>query len=113
MGYSSPDSPVHEILQVRILGWEGNSHSLLQRIFPTQGSNLGVLLCRQVLYHLSHLLVSQLRLTLCEPRGTALNVIYLDSYFRASSLTFASEMVLTCLTLSLPPTLRGFLCQFT
>jgi len=30
------------------------SHSLLQRIFPTQGSNLGLLYCRQTLYQLSH-----------------------------------------------------------
>ena len=30
------------------------SHSLLQGIFPTQGLNLGLLLCRQILYHLSH-----------------------------------------------------------
>ena len=29
-------------------------HSLLQGIFPTQGSNTGLLLCRQILYHLSH-----------------------------------------------------------
>ena len=28
--------------------------SLLQRIFLTQGSNLGLLYCRQILYHLSH-----------------------------------------------------------
>ena len=28
-------------------------HSLLQGIFPTQGSNLGLLHCRQILYHLS------------------------------------------------------------
>jgi len=27
-------------------------HSLLQRIFPTQGSNLGLAHCRQILYHL-------------------------------------------------------------
>ena len=27
---------------------------LLQRIFPTQGLNLGLLHCRQMLYHLSH-----------------------------------------------------------
>ena len=31
-----------------------DSHSLLQGIFPTQGSNLGLLPCRQILYHLSH-----------------------------------------------------------
>ena len=29
-------------------------HFLLQGIFPTQGSNLGLLHCRQTLYHLSH-----------------------------------------------------------
>ena len=29
-------------------------HSLLQGIFPTQGSNLSLLYCRQMLYHLSH-----------------------------------------------------------
>ena len=29
-------------------------HSLLQGIFSTQGLNLGVLHCRQILYHLSH-----------------------------------------------------------
>ena len=31
-----------------------SSHSLLQRIFLTQGSNLGLLHCRQILYHLSY-----------------------------------------------------------
>ena len=30
------------------------SHFLLQRILATQGSNLGLLHCRQILYHLSH-----------------------------------------------------------
>ena len=29
-------------------------HFLLQGIFPTQGSNLGLLHCRQILYYLSH-----------------------------------------------------------
>ena len=29
-------------------------HFLLQRIFPTQGSNPGLLHCRQTLYHLIH-----------------------------------------------------------
>ena len=29
-------------------------HSLLQGIFSTWGSNLGLLPCRQILYHLSH-----------------------------------------------------------
>ena len=30
------------------------SHFLLQGIFPTQGSNPGLLHCKQILYHLSH-----------------------------------------------------------
>ena len=30
------------------------SHFLLQGIFPTQGSNLGLLQCRQILYQLSY-----------------------------------------------------------
>ena len=29
-------------------------HSLLQGIFPTQGSNMGLLHCRQILYRLNH-----------------------------------------------------------
>ena len=33
---------------------EGGSLSLFQEIFPTQGSNLGLLHFRQILYQLSH-----------------------------------------------------------
>ena len=47
------DYTVNGILQARILEWVA-SHSLLQEIFPTQGLNLGLLNCRQILYHLSH-----------------------------------------------------------
>ena len=39
------------IFQTRIL--EG-CHALLQGLFPTQGSNPGLLYCRQILYYLSH-----------------------------------------------------------
>ena len=52
MDCSSPGSFVHGILQERILGW--GCHSLLQGIFPTQGSNPGFLHCRWILYHLSY-----------------------------------------------------------
>ena len=34
--------------------WSGLTIPLPQGIFPTQGSNLGLLHCRQILYHLSH-----------------------------------------------------------
>ena len=49
---SPPGSSVHEILQARILEWI--AIPFLQRIFQTQGSNLGLLHCRQILYRLSH-----------------------------------------------------------
>ena len=53
MDHRLPDSFVHGILQARILEWV-TIHSLLQGIFPTQGSNLDLLHCRLILYHLSH-----------------------------------------------------------
>ena len=52
--------------------WVG-SHFLLQGIFWTQESNLGLSHCRQILYHLSHLgspqfsSVTQLCPTICDP----------------------------------------------
>ena len=52
MDCSSLGSSIHEILQARIL--ELDCHSLLQGSFPTQGSNLGLLHYRQILYGLSH-----------------------------------------------------------
>ena len=52
MNYSLPGSSVHGIFQARVLEWVAISFS--QEIFPTQGSNLGLPHCRQILYHLSH-----------------------------------------------------------
>ena len=77
MDCSQPGSSVHGILQARILEmkckslscvWTSmrsprnspsyntgvDSLSLLQGIFPTQGSNPGLPRCRQILYQLSH-----------------------------------------------------------
>ena len=51
MDCSLPGSPVHGILQVRK---RVGCHFLLQRIFPTQESNLSLLHCRQILYQLSY-----------------------------------------------------------
>ena len=48
--YNPSGSSVHGILQARILEWVAVL-SLFQGIFPTQGSNLGLLLCRRILYH--------------------------------------------------------------
>ena len=47
------DYTVHGILQAGILEWVAFL-SLLQRIFPTQGSNPGLPHCRWILYQLSH-----------------------------------------------------------
>ena len=49
---SPPGSSVHGILQARTLEW--GSHFLLQGVFPTQGLNLGLLHCKQILYLLSY-----------------------------------------------------------
>ena len=51
MDCSLPGSSIHRISQARVLEW---CHFLLQRIFPTQGSNPGLPYCRQMLYHLNH-----------------------------------------------------------
>ena len=56
------DYTVHGILRARILEWV--SLSLLQGIFPTQGSNPGPPRCRQILYQLIHK-GSPHHLTLC------------------------------------------------
>ena len=45
-----PGYSVHEILQLRILEWVAIPFS--KGIFTTQGSNPGLLLCRQIIYHL-------------------------------------------------------------
>ena len=59
--------PPHRLQPTRLF-WLWNSpgkntgegtHSLLQRIFSTQRLKLGLLHCRQVLYHLSHVHVHQ------------------------------------------------------
>ena len=49
---SPPGSCVHGILQGRTTGV--SCHTLLQEIFPTQGLNLGLPHCRQILYRLGH-----------------------------------------------------------
>ena len=52
MDCSPPASCVCEILQARIWDWVVIPFS--RGIFPTQGSNLGLLHCKQILYHISH-----------------------------------------------------------
>ena len=49
MDCSLPGSSIHEESPGKNTGVGG--HALLQGIFPTQGSNLGLLYCGQILYH--------------------------------------------------------------
>ena len=49
---SLPSSSVHGDSPGKNTGVD--CHALLQGIFPTQGSNAGLLHCRQILYHLCH-----------------------------------------------------------
>ena len=51
MDCSLPGSSVHGIPERNT---EVDCHSLFQRIFLIQESNLGLLHCRQILYHLSY-----------------------------------------------------------
>ena len=52
MGCSLPGSSLHGILQVRRLEWVAILFS--RGSFPTQESNLCLLHCKHILYHLSH-----------------------------------------------------------
>ena len=53
MDCSLPGFSVHGIFQARVLWWGAISFSR-DAIFPTQGSNPGLLHCRQTLYPLSY-----------------------------------------------------------
>ena len=50
---ATPQTVAHQAFMSMGFSRKG-SHSLLQGIFPTWGSNPGLLHCRQILYHLSH-----------------------------------------------------------
>ena len=52
MDCSPPGSSVHAVLQARILEWVAIPFS--GGVFSTQGLNLGLPHCREILYHLSH-----------------------------------------------------------
>ena len=52
MDCNPPGTSVHGDSPVKNTG--ADCHTLLQGIFPTQGSNPGLPHCRQILYHLSH-----------------------------------------------------------
>ena len=51
MDYNLPGSSIHGILQASILEWVDIPSP---GDLPNQGPNLGLLFCRQIIYHLSH-----------------------------------------------------------
>ena len=65
MDCSLPGSSVHGDSPGK--NTEVSCHALLQGIFPTQALNPGLLYCRQILYHLSHL---RLKLMMGFPNGS-------------------------------------------
>ena len=96
------DYKVHGILQARILEWVAVPFS--RGVFPAQGSNLGLLHCRQILYHrttseaLGHNLPKKVKFaklcpTLCHPLDYTVHGILqarllewvIFSFFRGSS----------------------------
>ena len=80
-------------------------HTLLQRIFLTQGSNLGLLHCRQILYHLSQL--SKLQ-EIMEDWGAWCAAVHgvIKNWTRLSNWT---TTIMNCPSLILPMTVANFL----
>ena len=85
---SCPTLLTHRLQPARLLcPWRSSgkntgvgSHSLCQRIFPTQGLNPGLLHCRQILYHLRHQ-GSPLTLNPFSFFYTLLNIVFHPLYF--------------------------------
>ena len=85
MDCSLPGSPVHEILQARIL--EGLAISV-PRDLPNLGIKPGLLHCRQILYHLSQYEseAAQSCPTLCDPTDCSLPGSSVHGIFQARIL---------------------------
>ena len=105
MDYSAPASSVHGILQARILAWED---PFFRGIFWTQKSNPSILLCRGVLYHLSHhgipsmvLVLGFLKIFFIKQR-TFSTTLRLLRVFIMKSVQSVSSVTQSCLTLCDP-----------
>ena len=113
-------SSVQSLSRVQLLGpparllclWDSpgkntrvGSHSLLQGIFLTQGSNTGLLYCRQILYQLSYkllLLLSRFsRVRLCATPWTA-------AYQAPPSMGFSRQEYWSGLPLPSPVIMYGY-----
>ena len=95
MDYSLSGSFVRGILQARITGV--GSHALLQGIFPTYGSSLGLSHCRQILYFLSYREISSSCLLLIYTFGFNLNErfsVRVTWHYLETTLVVTTGMVL-------------------
>ena len=97
---SPPGSPVHGILQARLLEWVAKPS--LRGFFPTQGSTPSLQHCRQILYHLSHqgspfILTGLWLLSIFPPNSRSLRKILLSSPTSIWLLSFYLLKFLLCL----------------
>ena len=81
---------------------------LLQGIFPTQGSNPGLLHCGQILYQLSHkgsplyvIVTAESQVSFLKSPNLAISIFpfqisFLKSHFHIKSLSLLSQHILTC-----------------
>ena len=88
----NPPGSVYGIIQVRILEWVAIPFH--QEIFPTQGSNLGLLNCRQILYLLSH------QVSLVEQRKH-INLAFLSHLLTTGKTTALTRQTLVSKVMSL------------
>ena len=84
MDCNLPGSSVHGILQARILV---GCHALLQGIFPIQGSNPGLLNCRQILYCLIYFQHHNLKVSVLQ--RSAFSKIQLSHLYMTNGKTVA------------------------
>ena len=97
MDCSPTGSSVHGIFLGKNIGV--CCHSLLQGIFLTQGSNLGLLHCRQILYHLSHL-GSEEDIFMIRHSGILCTIVP-DNVLHFQLKVEAHHVTLTCVSMSM------------
>ena len=100
--FATPWTIVSGILQARIL--ESGSRSLLQGIFPTQGSNSSLLHCRQILYQLSHQriptewldnqIVNELQSIMIEFKSRNFQLLWINGFRFSSAWLLMSKIIM-------------------
>ena len=89
MDCSLPGSSVHEDSPGKNTGV--GCHFLLQGIFPTQGLNLDLLHCRQILYYLSHQRNQNCNAMDCSPPGSSVRGIVQERILEWVAISSSKE----------------------